>query len=129
MTFQKGQSGNPAGRRPGTGHVARLRATLAKDIPEILTALVEAAKQGDTPSAKLILERVLPPLRPEARPLPANAPTDPREVPGAVVAGILTQEQGAALLDIAAKLVSIEEMVNLAERLEKLEALVNHEPG
>lgn len=39
MTWHKGNSGNPNGRKPGTGKVARLRASIEKQLPAILEAL------------------------------------------------------------------------------------------
>jgi hypothetical protein len=48
---------------------------LEREVPEILSALVDAARGGDVPSAKLILERCLPALKPENRPLPPKTPT------------------------------------------------------
>lgn len=128
MTFQKGQSGNPSGRRPGTGHVARLRAQIEKELPTILDGLLARAQEGDPKAAKLLLERTLPALRPETRPPPKGF-LDPREIPGAVGEGRLTPEQGILLLDLAAKAASLGELEELRERLGALERLVNHEPG
>lgn len=125
MTFRPGQSGNPRGRRPGTVTKAgKLRAEIEAQIPEILEALVAAALDGDVPAAKLLLDRALPPLRPESRPLPTGIPSDPREIPQAVADGKLTAEQGAALLDLAGKVAAIEGLEDLQDRLAKLESLL-----
>jgi hypothetical protein len=69
MGWKKGESGNVLGRPPGTGEVASLRAALAQHLPDVISALVEAAKKGDTAAAKLILERTIPALRPEELPV------------------------------------------------------------
>ena len=58
-----GISGNPAGRTPGSGQLQKLRDAIAEDVPEILASLVDAAKGGNINAARLILERVLPPLK------------------------------------------------------------------
>ena len=97
---------------------------MEKEVPEILSALVDAAREGDVPSAKLILERCLPALKPENRPLPPKTPEDPREVVGAVASGHLTLEQAAGLLDLAGKAAAIEGLTDLQDRLAALEALL-----
>jgi hypothetical protein len=63
--FEKGRSGNPAGRPPGT----RTRATMAAEAlldgeSEALTRkAVEMALTGDMGALRLCLERILPPRR------------------------------------------------------------------
>jgi hypothetical protein len=69
MPWAKGTSGNPCGRPLGTNEIGKLRAALAKHVPEIVAAMVEAAKGGDTAAAKLILERTVPALRAEELPV------------------------------------------------------------
>ena len=123
MTFRKGQSGNPAGRKPGTGRLTPLREKIARDLPEILAALAVEAKQGNPQAAKLLLERTLPPLRPEARPPQGATPTDPQGILSAVGAGTLTLEQGEALMNLAATAARISELVEIEARLKALETL------
>ena len=54
---------HPKGRPPGQSEITRLRASLAGDVPEILAGLVMAAKGGEVQAARLILERILPPVK------------------------------------------------------------------
>lgn len=58
--WKPGESGNPAGRKPGSGKAAALRASLADEIPGILDALVKRAAAGEVQAARLLLERALP---------------------------------------------------------------------
>lgn len=62
--WKPGQRGNPKGRPPGQSEITQLRASLASDVPEILARLVTAAKSGDVQAGRLILERILPPVKP-----------------------------------------------------------------
>jgi hypothetical protein len=61
--WKPGQSGNPAGRKPGTGDVAKLRAAIAEQVPAIIKTLTTAALTGDVGAARLLLERVIAPLK------------------------------------------------------------------
>ncbi|HQQ69322.1 MAG TPA: DUF5681 domain-containing protein [Alicycliphilus sp.] len=51
--WKPGQSGNPKGRPPGTGDVAKLRAAIAGNVPAILESLTTAALAGDVQAARL----------------------------------------------------------------------------
>jgi hypothetical protein len=63
--FEKGQSGNPAGRPPGTRHKVTLAAEALLDgESEALTRkAIDLALTGDTTALRLCLERILPPRK------------------------------------------------------------------
>ena len=63
--FEKGQSGNPAGRRPGCRNKATLAAAalLAGESEALTRKAVEMALAGDPTAMRLCMERVLPPCR------------------------------------------------------------------
>ncbi len=68
--FQKGLSGNPRGRPRGTSKTEKLRHAIEAHVPEIIAAMVEKAREGDTAAAKLLIDRVVPTLRPTDQPAP-----------------------------------------------------------
>ena len=127
--WKAGESGNPNGRRPGTGEVAKLRESIAAHLPEIITQLVAKAKEGDAQAARLLLERVLPQLRPIEQPvalcLPAGEGLTAQGVAivQAVAAGTLAPGQGAALLTGLGALARIKEIDELEKRITQLEGV------
>jgi len=132
--WKPGQSGNPKGKTPGSGELQRLRASIAADVPDILARLVTAAKDGDVQAARLILERVLPPVKPieqaaELR-LPAGGTltAQGRAVLSAVAAGELAPGQGAQLLAAIGSLARVTEIDEMEARLTKLEEKQNAKP-
>jgi hypothetical protein len=125
--WKKGQSGNPNGRRAkGLASAERLRNALVEDLPEILRTVTENAKQGDITAAKVILERVLPPLKAVEMPtflesLTGTLSEQGRAILDAMANGSLTPGQAAQLLGAIAAQGKIIEVDELARRLEELE--------
>lgn len=127
MPFQKGISGNPAGRPKGlVSKNQKLRDGLDKHVPGILNRLVELAMAGDVMSARLVLERTLPALKPVDVAAPAIGMASLEKAPNAVLealaAGTLTPDQAASLGSVLASLVRVRESTELEERIRNLEA-------
>jgi hypothetical protein len=125
--WKPGQSGNPRGRKPGTGEVQKLRAGLAEHVPEILDALVTAAKGGDVQACRLLLDRVMPAARPvelaQQIALAGNTLTGKgRSVLDAVAAGEIAPGAGAQLLAGIGTLARVAELDELVRRIDALEA-------
>jgi len=125
--WKPGQSGNPRGKPPGSGELQKLRASITAHVPAILTKLVEAAQAGDVQAARLILERVLPPVKAMEHIHPIKLPkngtlTDQgRAVLAAAAAGELPLSQSAQLLTALSALGRVAEVDELAARIAALE--------
>ena len=125
--WKPGESGNPKGRTPGTGEVAAIRAAIADRVPDLLTAMMARALDGDVGAARLLLERCIAPLKAaevaQAMNLPDGTLTDQgRAVLASVAAGELAPGQGAALLGAIGTLARIAQVDELETRITKLEA-------
>ena len=124
--WKPGQSGNPRGRPPGAGEVAKLRAAIADRVPELLAAMMARALEGDVGAARLLLERAIAPLKAaeqsQALSLPDGTLTEQgRAVLASVASGELAPGQGAALLGAIGTLARVTEIDELARRIEEME--------
>lgn len=125
--WKKGESGNPNGRKPGTDQVAKLRESIATHIPEIITQMVNKAKEGDVHAARLLLERVIPPLKSTESSvsitLPENATLSEQgqTIIQSIANGTLTPGQGQALLSGLGSQARLIEITELDERITALE--------
>ena len=125
--FQKGQSGNPGGRPPGSVNKS-LR--LLRDAAEaILPSLIERAKDGDLEVQKLILDRGIPRLRavsmPEALALPDGTLTDQAKALVALIAeGNLSTTVAAEIAGIITASARVEEVDQLRDEMKALRALL-----
>ena len=87
-----------------------------------------AAKGGDVQAARLILERILPPVKAIEQAVELQLPTDGtltaqgRAVLSAVASGDLAPSQGAALLGAIGTLARVTEIDELTARIAALEA-------
>ncbi len=113
MAFKKGQSGNPAGRKPGTSQAAKLRQAIEDDLPDIIQSLVDAAKAGDTSAAKLLLDRAIPTLKPEQPrralniDLDASRTEQARQITQSASDGLISPDEAIKMLEMVGKLDSI----------------------
>lgn len=136
MAYQKGQSGNPAGRVKGS--MNKTTALIKNSIPEILEAVITQAKQGDLQAAAIILSRGLRPLKAAHEPiriltapqLEAMSPAERADaVNTAALAGKLPADVAAALLDGIAKGCAIVESTTLAAEVAAMKAAMEKQNG
>ena len=131
--WQPGQTGNPKGRPPGQSEITKLRKSIMSDAPDILAGLVTAAKAGDVQAARLILERVLPPVKPMEQGIELELTGDTlteqgRAVLSAVSTGALPPGQGSQLMAAIGALARVVEIDELTKRIIKLEESKNAKP-
>lgn len=69
MRYTPGQSGNLAGRPPGIGRTVELKRMLFSRADEVVNTVIDKAIEGDISAAKLILDRLVPPLRATDQPV------------------------------------------------------------
>lgn len=122
--FKPGQSGNVKGRPPGPSKQQKLRSAIEKDAPAIIAALTASAIGGDPASAKLLLDRVLPALKPETRPAAGQIPVDPDGILSATASGQLGIDQAIGLMQLATARQRLAEGQELLEKVESLEAAI-----
>lgn len=123
-----GNSLNPNGKPKGTlGKAGRLREELAKEIPGILQTVVSQARSGDIQAARIILDRVLPPLRAQTERVElaqiAHGTLSARagSVLSALSKGDVSPDTALQMLAALGTLAKLNEMQDLADRITALE--------
>lgn len=124
--FAIGNKGSP-GRPPGRGAVAEMRERLATDIDAIINTLKAKALSGDAQAIRIILDRVLPVLRPVELPTPLLLTADgtladhAHAVVRSAAEGDLAPGQAAQLVAALSAVARIIETTDLIARIEALE--------
>ena len=130
MTFQPGQSGNPAGKPKGTRHKTTLacEALLDGEAEAITRKAIDAAKSGDLVAIRLCMDRFIAPRKDRAVPfaLPqletaADAVRATAAIVSAVAEGELTPSEAGELSKVVEGFTKTLTAVDFEERLTKLE--------
>jgi hypothetical protein len=123
MRFEPGQSGNPAGRPPGSRNkkTLEMEEMLAERAETAVKSMLERAERGEPAAMRLCMERVLPTgaNRPVAIELPPiNTPDDvaaaTRVVMNALGEGAISARETINLLTV------VERLARLAERVQQM---------
>lgn len=88
---------------------------------------MDAAKNGDMQACRMILERMVPAIKPVSEPVQfdftGSTPTEQaRSIMAAIAAGDIPPDQGKALIEALASVARIAEIDELCRRLAALEA-------
>lgn len=132
--FAVGNDGSP-GRPPGRGAVAQMRDTLATELHKIIEMLKAQALAGDPQAIRIILDRVLPSLRPVelpavlALPVGATLAEQARTVVQAAADGQIAPGQAAQIVTALGGVAKIIETTELVKRIEALEARTINDGG
>jgi hypothetical protein len=131
--FQKGQSGNPAGRPLG----ARNKTTVAMEVllddeaDAIIRKAIEKAKEGDATAIRICLDRILP-VRKD-RPINFDLPqignaADAMKATALLIDGVahgeITPSEAGELGKLLDSYVRLVETTQLAERVANLERMI-----
>ncbi len=129
--FKKGQSGNPAGRKKGQRNRVTLavEALLGTDAEAITRKAIELAKDGDITAIRLCMDRIAP--TPKDSPIMVDLPAIDNvadivkasaAILNAVASGEITPHEGNVLSAMITHLRQSMETLELAARIEALEA-------
>lgn len=127
MAFQKGQSGNPAGRPKGvTDRRQAIQGLLMPDAPELVSKAVEKALEGDSMLLKACLDKLIPNCRQQTRVTvegsgDESTPEKGRSVVRELCDGSLALEEGRLLMEVLTLQSRLEEQNELNRRIEALE--------
>jgi hypothetical protein len=120
MRFQPGQSGNPAGRPPGSLNkkTVALEAVLQEEAVEAAKSLIERAKNGDMAAMRMFLDRFAPTGR--NRPVAIELPVIKTPEDAELALTVVTDELAAGnitISDASALIALIDRMLRVAERM------------
>ncbi|MCQ3001422.1 hypothetical protein NLO98_16860 [Pseudomonas syringae] len=127
--FAPGHSGNPGGR---SGQTQAIRARLAEGAEAVTKKVLAAAKKGDMQACRLILERLVPPIKPSVEPVTfelddTDLPSAARSLLRAISEGKLPPDQGRNLilgLGAVARVIEVAELQKAVEELrEQMEGM------
>jgi hypothetical protein len=130
MQFQKGQSGNPAGRPRGSRNKApiHMQEMLEEKAEALVNKVVELAMGGNIAALRLCLDRLVPtrknePLSCEMPPLAraADAVAAIGGIASAAIAGDVTADEAAKLAKVVSLYVGTLEAHQFEHRLAQLE--------
>lgn len=132
--WKKGQSGNPAGRPPGSRHKVTLaiEALLDGEGEALTRKAVELAKQGDMVAMRLCMDRIVSPRKDRTIKFdlpPIETAADATKASAAIVSGVaagdITPGEASELSKVIETHVRVLEANKFEERIRQLELRAN----
>lgn len=133
MKFQPGKSGNPTGRPKGVkDRRVALREKLLPHADQLIEMVTTFAKSGDMQAMKIVMDRIMPPLKEE--PIQITIPKiesaedctkAQAAVVNAVAAGEMLPSEGQVMANLIDAQRRAYETHDMAKRLKALEEAVN----
>lgn len=124
--FMPGNNANPSGRPKGSKN--KLRQELIDNVGGILDVMIAKALEGDAAAAALVVNRVLPTLRPQSEMvqfvLNVDQPVSKQvaQVLTAISNGEVAPDVGKKIMEAISTLAQVRAVEELAQRIEALEA-------
>lgn len=121
-----GNSGNSAGR-PKDTRTAALRTMILSEIPAVIEQLLTLAKNGDTGAAKILMDKVLPNLKPVAEPVTFDIASNDslanvaQSIIDNIARGEISSDVGSQIISALAGQCKIIETTEILETLARLE--------
>ncbi len=126
--FQKGKSGNPKGKPPGTKDSrTELRQLLQPHAKDLLQKAVDMALDGDPQALRMCIDRLVPSLKATSEPVPTQLPTggsladQAQAIYLAATAGQIGTDEATALMSLVQSQCRIKGLIEIEERLRTLE--------
>lgn len=126
--FEKGQSGNPAGKKPGTPNKrTQLSNVLNSHAEDLVKKAIEMALDGDVNALRLCMERLIP--KATSQPIQFeiemgkndNLSVLGRKIVNSVGKGELTPDEGQKLFGMLDKQRNLIELTDIIKKIEEIE--------
>ncbi len=128
-SWKKGQTGNPGGKKKGTGKVSQLRALLDPHAEDLVNKAKNMALEGDMTALRLCLERLVPPIKIKDEPVTVEGLDGSKAlveqgqaIINALAKGEVTPSEAATLMQSVSSQTRIMEGDELERRITALES-------
>ena len=129
MVWDKGKSGNPAGRPKGAS--GRQLTSIKGKSDEIINRVIMQARDGCIPSQKMVMDRIVAPLKPVEQPVilvgyprKGSVMDKANFIVDSIANGKISVSQGTGLVQALGALCKIKECTEFEDRLKEIEKTI-----